>query len=71
MDQAQNDCDEMEKCLKKLGLKDENIYRLTNATRMQAHDVIQKKVTDRLRMGKKSKPEINYLVIFVFAGHGI
>ena len=61
----------MEKCLKKMGLKEENIYRLTNATKAQTHDVISSKINLKLRDGRQKKPHTNYLVVFVFAGHGI
>lgn len=61
------DCIDLDRCLKKYQVEDENdIYRLNDPTMKE----LTKTLTDIALRIKRNKNE-NYLVILLFAGHGI
>ena len=72
MTQAKPDCDTLRACLEQYGIRDAaDIYNLDdNPSLKQVNDVC-KKIETRLKAGKLMEPMENYLVIFLFAGHGI
>ena len=59
----------MENLLKRLGVEDKNFYRLSNATKMETHRTVMTEILKRTKEGQKEGK--NYVVVFVFAGHGI
>ena len=67
LDTAHQDCIDLEQCLRKYQIEDEeDIYRLNDPT-MKEFEGTLKKITRRI----KGQPEEQFLVILLFAGHGI
>ena len=71
LDTVENDCDELLQCIRKYGFKKRNVFNLSkNPTRRDVeYSLIA--ISTMLRAGKKKKPLDKYLVIFLFAGHGL
>ena len=61
----------MRECLKHYGLLDHNTFNLDqNPTQRQVQQTMLR-IRERILQGKRQKPMVNYLVIFLFAGHGL
>ena len=68
---AETDCDDLRACLAEYDITDEaDIYRLADPTEMETRHVFEQ-LDLRLAHGRDSKPRVNYLVICLFAGHGV
>ena len=69
---AKNDCITLRECLAKYQIKDEDdIYNLEDdPTEKEIREVFMK-IDGKLKSGKESRPVVNYLIIYLFAGHGI
>ena len=58
--------------LAKFGVKKkEDIYLLDNNPTKKETEAAFKAIQKRLSAGKKATPRVNYLLVCVFAGHGI
>lgn len=69
---AKPDCDTLRECLEKYGIRNPaDIYNLDNNPTLKEVTDVCKKIEIRLKAGKFMEPPENYLVIFLFAGHGI
>ena len=70
---AKKDCDDLRECLKHYGLHqdEEDFYFLDDNPSSKQIDQTMKILTKRLKEGREQKPAINYIVIFLFAGHGL
>ena len=67
LDTAKQDCIDLEQCLRKYQIEDEeDIYRINEPTMKEFQNTLNK-ITKRI----KSQPEEQFLVILLFAGHGI
>ena len=71
LESVQDDCEQILQCLDKYGFKKRNVFNLSdNPTRRDVEYALNT-ITKMLRTGKKKKPLDKYLVIFLFAGHGL
>ena len=65
------DCQVLGQCLEKYQIKTKNVYNLSNnPTKGEVERGIAQ-LSARLRAGKKKRPMERYLIIFLFAGHGL
>ena len=71
LDTIQRDCNFLLECLSKYGFTARNVYKLINnpSSRDVEHGMAH--LAKMLRAGKKQTPLEKYLVIYLFAGHGI
>ena len=68
---VKKDCAHMKQCLKKYEIMPEDIYEFDNdPTFVEVNNCIDK-ISRKIREGKKSQPVETFLVICLFAGHGI
>ena len=68
---AKKDCLALRACLEKYQIKESDVVWLgDNPTTTQLGNEIDK-ISKKLRLGKKARPPESYLVIILFAGHGI
>ena len=70
IEQARQDAEDMGAMVKKFGARDENIYRLDNATESETKTAYMG-LMKKLAAGKAQSPQVDYLVIHAFAGHGV
>lgn len=68
--QAQKDCEDMKEFLLKFGVQEENINLLINPTEADTKKMYMS-VLKRIMMGRKKSPQQDFLVVHVFAGHGV
>ena len=61
----------MIQCLEKYQIKEEDVIDLSNNPSTKATGDALDALSKDLREGKKSDPAVNYLIVFIFAGHGI
>ena len=71
LDGARSDCKEMIDCLEKYQIKENDVIDLSNNPTTKETGEALDALSKDLREGKKADPPVNYLVIFVLAGHGI
>ena len=68
---AETDCIDLKKCMEEFNIKDEHdVFILENVTEKVVLGTLTE-IRNRLKQGRKEKPPTNYLVISLFAGHGI
>ena len=70
IDKARTDCENFKQCLHSFGIR--NIYDLysTDPTVLKWNQT-KKEIFEKLKAGNKAEPQVNYLIICMFAGHGI
>ena len=67
----QKDCKELLQCLSKYGFKKRNVFNLSKDPTRRDVEYSLIAISSMLRAGKKKKPLDKFLVIFLFAGHGL
>ena len=69
---SRKDCNQLKKCLQKYEIMYEDIYDLSNDPSPDECDKVLNMISKKIREGKnKSVPVENYLIICLFAGHGV
>ena len=68
---AARDCEIMKKCLEKYQIKEQDVVDLSNNPTADQTGRALDELSKRIRQGKQSEPPENYLVVLLFAGHGI
>ena len=71
IEEAKQDCHDMRECLKHYGLLEANTYNLDQNPSLGQVQQTMMKIRERILQGKKQRPMVNYMVIFLFAGHGL
>ena len=71
LDTVEKDCADLLKCLGKYGFRKRNVFDLSENPSRKDVEYNLIVITKMLRQGKKKKPLEKYLVIFLFAGHGL
>ena len=68
---AKQDCEDLRKCMKEFDITDEqDIYTMDNTTEAETQAVFDE-LDVRLKQGRDNLPRVNYLIICLFAGHGV
>ena len=68
---AKIDCQTLEWCLLKYQIMKKDIIDCSDQVTAKDFEKVLAMLSTKLREGKKKVPKENYLVIFLFAGHGI
>ncbi len=68
--QASKDCEDMKQFMLKFGALPENIFLLDNPSEKETR-ALYMKILKKLVAGRKAVPVENFLVLHVFAGHGV
>ena len=70
--QAKKDCDDLRRCLEKFGINDpHDVYDLSEDPTKEQTIQVFRDIMFRLTEGRDSPVKVNYLVFFIFAGHGV
>ena len=65
------DCGQFTNCLEKYGIQTKNVYNLCDNPTQRDVETAINQISKKLREGKKKVPMERYLIIFLFAGHGL
>ena len=68
---VKTDCNMLLECLNKYGFKKRNVFNHSNDPTTKEVDYSLKTISKMVRTGKNKKPMEKYLLIFLFAGHGL
>ena len=71
LETVSDDCDEFQEVLSKYGIKSKHLYNLDKNPTSRDVETAMKQIGKKLREGKHKVPMERYLVMFLFAGHGL
>ena len=72
LETVQEDCKVFKRCIDKFQIHESNVINLTDDTQKSRKKLIVAldNIFEKLKAGKRAKPPVNYLVIFLSASHG-
>ena len=69
---AKEDCNKLKRCLQNdYMLSADNVYDLSNNPTEKEVEVTLRAVLERVKSGRKQKPQVKYLMMVLLAGHGL
>ena len=71
LDSTSEDCKRLIDCLEKFQIETKNVYDFSHNPTSRDVEYALSQISAKLRAGKKQRPMVRYLVIFLFAGHGL
>ena len=71
LDTVKQDCKIFKECLLKYEFMEHEILDLSNDPDLKTVTKVIGDLSTKIRKGKRARPVENYLIIFLFAGHGI